>query len=100
MCSGGVYDELAGAQHIRLGEAEHEAGERVVRYGEDEQFAGCGDLVGWADRGPRQQGGDAVERGGGDPGRGDDAVPGRGEGGPEYGADAARADDAHGVAHV
>src|SRR5207302_1674563 len=69
------------------------AGERVVGYGDDQQFGRDGDLVGGPDGRVRQQILDAGQGGGGDAGNGGDTVTGGDERGPEDHSDASRADD-------
>lgn len=92
----GVHDQLAGAYGAGLGEALDQAGQGVVRHGQEHQFGPLEDFGRRHQGNVGQQLGGPAHRGLGDAGRGDGAVPREFQRGGERGADPARADDPYG----
>jgi hypothetical protein len=94
--AGGVDDDLAGPEATGRGEPANEAGQRVVRDGEQCEVGAGHDGVG------RDEGDAGQKRGGpfdgrpGDAGGRDHAVPGRGQRGTEHGAHPPGGDDPDG----
>src|SRR5699024_6617174 len=78
-----------------VGDALDEAGEGVVRDGEEDELGALDDLGDLEHRDPRQKRVDAVAAVLGHRAGADDAVPGGPQRAAEDGTDAARADDAH-----
>ncbi|SCD99292.1 syndecan 1 [Streptomyces sp. IgraMP-1] len=94
----GVHQQLARADGAGGGESFDQAGQGVVRDGEEDEVGG-GQHLGRGDQGDaREQGVGAAPGGVGDPGDGDGAVSGELERGRQGGADTARADHADGEA--
>jgi hypothetical protein len=90
----GVHDQLTLVEPTELGEPGHERRQRVVGDGEQHELGPLDDLLDLEHRHPRQQVGDAVTTGLGDPAGADDGVPGAPEDVREHGADPTRSDDA------
>lgn len=92
----GVHEQLAGSNGAGLGEPLHQAGQGVVRDGQQDQFGALHDLGGRYDGHVREQLGGPADGGVGDRGDGHRTVPGELQGRGQRGAHATGADHADG----